>query len=174
MYKILQEKLSVEANSQGLTVTAIFTTDPFHPWSWNVIFDTTATKQIYETRNAMFAKDFEWITYTCRLRAKVAAKQLLVTVQLSQLIPHGDLALFFRRFGVVKKMAGQSYAFSCQIGNGLRRIILLLNEHLEARDIPGFTTTSDGTRRKLFFQEKIFYCGRCHSKHTFHESFPSE
>ena len=164
----------MEANSQGSTVTAIFTTDSFQPWSWNVIFDTTATKQIYETRDAMFAKDFEGITYTYRLRAKGAAKHLLVTVQLSQLIPHGDLALFFRRFGVVKKVAGQFHAFNRQIGNGLRRIILLLNEDVEARDMPGFTTTPDGTRRKLLFQGKIFYCGRCHSKHTFHESFPSE
>ena len=35
-------------------------------------------------------------------------------------------------------------------------------------------TTSDGIRRKLFFHGKVFYCGRCHSKHTFHEGCPSE
>ena len=35
-------------------------------------------------------------------------------------------------------------------------------------------TTSDSIRRKLFFQGKVFYCGRCHSKHTFHEGCPSE
>ena len=34
--------------------------------------------------------------------------------------------------------------------------------------------TSDGIRRKLYFQGKIFYCGRCHSKYTFHEGCPSD
>ena len=71
-------------------------------------------------------------------------------------------------------MVGQSYAFHHQINGDLRRIILLLNEDVEARDIPGFMKTSDGIRRKLHFQEKIFYCGRCHSKHTFHEGCPSD
>ena len=74
----------------------------------------------------------------------------------------------------MKKVVGQSYAFSHQINNGLRCIILLLNMDVEAPDIPGFMTRSHGIRRKLFFQGKIFYCGRCHSKHTFHEGCPSE
>ena len=38
----------------------------------------------------------------------------------------------------------------------------------------GFMKTSDDIRRKLFFQGKVFCCGRCHSKHTFHEGCPSE
>ena len=46
-----------------------------------MIFDSTATKQTYETRDATFVKDYEGVTYTFRLRAKGAAKQLLVTVQ---------------------------------------------------------------------------------------------
>ena len=71
-----------------------------------------------------------------------------------------------------KKVVGQSYAFSPQIDSGLRRIILFLNEEVGARDIPGFMATSDGIRRKLFFEGKFFYCGRCHSKHTFYEGCP--
>ena len=46
MYKILQEKLAVETNSQRSTITTIFATDPSNPWSWSVMFDSTATKQI--------------------------------------------------------------------------------------------------------------------------------
>ena len=72
--------------------------------SWGVIFDSTATKQIYQTRDATFAKNFEGFTYTYRLKAKSTAKHLLVTVQPSQLIPDGELALYFRQFGVVKKV----------------------------------------------------------------------
>ena len=121
-----------------------------------MIFDSTATKQIYETRYATFAKDFEGVTNMYRLRAKGAAKQHLVTVQSGPLIPDGELTLYFRRFGVVKKVVGQSYAFNHQINSGLRRIILLLNEDVEARDVPGFVTTSDGIRKKLFFQGKVF------------------
>ena len=75
---------------------------------------------------------------------------------------------------MVKKVVGQSYAFSHQMDSGVRRIILLLNESIEARDIPGFMAKSDGIRRKLFFQGKIFYIGRCHSKHTFREGCLSE
>ena len=44
VYKILQEKLSVEKNSQQITITAMFTTDPSKLWFWSVIFDSTATK----------------------------------------------------------------------------------------------------------------------------------
>ena len=100
------------------------------------------------------------------------AKQLLVTVQSSPLIPDAELALYFRRFGVVKKAVGQSHAFNHQIDSGLRHIILPLNEDAEARDISGFMKTSDGIRRNLFFQGKIFYCGRYHSKHTLHKGCP--
>ena len=82
--------------------------------------------------------------------------------------------MYFRRFGVVKKVVEQSYAFNHQVNRGLRRIVLLLNKDIKARDIPSFMTTSDGIRRKLFFKGKIFYCGKYHSKHTFHESCPSE
>ena len=35
-------------------------------------------------------------------------------------------------------------------------------------------TTSNGIRKKFFFQGKVFNCGRWHSKHTFHEDFPCE
>ena len=174
MYKILQEKIAVEAKSQHSMITAIFATDPSNPWSWNVIFDSTATKQIYETRDTSFAKDFEGVTYTFRLRTKGAAKQLLVAVQSTPLFPSGELALYLRRLGMVKKVVGQSYAFSHWIDSGLRRIALLLNMDVEAPDIPGFMTRSHDIRRKLLFQRKIFYCGRCHSKHTFHEDCPSE
>ena len=82
--------------------------------------------------------------------------------------------MLFRRFCVVKKVVGQSYAYNHLIDIGLRRIFFLLNEDVEARDIPSFMTTSDGIGRKLFFQGKVFYCGRCRSKHTFHEGCPSE
>ena len=63
---------------------------------------------------------------------------------------------------------GQSHAFNHQIDSDL------LNEEVEARDIPGFMTRSDSIRRKLFFHGKVFYCGRWHSKHAFHEGCPSE
>ena len=33
---------------------------------------------------------------------------------------------------------------------------------------------SDGIRRKLFFHGKVFYCGRCQSKHPFPEGYLSE
>ena len=112
VYKILQEKFALETNSQHSTIRAIFPTDPSKPWSWIVVFDSTATKQIHKTRDITFAKDFEGVTYTDRIRAKSAAKQLLVTVQSISLIPDGELALYFRRFGVVKKVVGQSYAFN--------------------------------------------------------------
>ena len=159
----------MERNSHHSTITAIFATDPSNPWSWSVIFDFTATKQIYETREATFPKDCEGVTYTYRVQAKGSVKQLLVTVQSSPLIPDREIASYFRRFGVVKRVVGQSYAFNHQIDSGLRRIILLLNGSVEARDILGFVTTSNGIMRKLFFQGKVFYCGRCHSKHTFHK-----
>ena len=66
---------------QQSSVTAIFPIDSSNPWSWSMIFDSTATKQTYETRDATFVKDYQGVTYTYRLRAKGAAKQLLVTVQ---------------------------------------------------------------------------------------------
>ena len=44
VYKILQEKLTVERNSQHSTIIAIFLTDPSSPCSWIVVFDSTATK----------------------------------------------------------------------------------------------------------------------------------
>lgn len=121
-----------------------------------MIFDSTATKQTYETRDATFVKDYQGVTYTCRLRAKGAAKQLLVTVQQSPLILNGELALYFRRFSLVKKVVGQSNTFSHQIDSGLTRIILLSNKGVEARNIPCFMKTSYGIKRKLFFQGKLF------------------
>ena len=78
-----------------------------------MIFDSTITKQIYETRDATFAKDFEGVTYRYRLRKKGAAKQLLVTVQSNPFIPDGKPTLYFRQFGVVKKVVGQSHTFNC-------------------------------------------------------------
>ena len=110
VYKMLQEKLALETHSHPSTIAAIFATDPSNPWSWSVIFDSNATKKIYETRDASFAKDFEGVTYTYRLLTKSAAKQLLVTVQSSPLIPDGEPALHFRWLSVVKKVVGQSYA----------------------------------------------------------------
>ena len=138
------------------------------------MFDSTTTKQIHETKDARFAKDFEGITYTYRLRTTSAANQLLVTVQSSPLIPDGELVLYFRWFDVVKKVVGQSHSFNHQIYSDLRCIILLLNEDVVARDIPGFMKKSVGIRRKLFFRGMVFYCSRCHSKHTFHKGCPSE
>ena len=152
----------------------MFATDLSKPWSWSVMFDSTTTKQIHETKDARFAKDFEGITYTYRLRTTSAANQLLVTVQSSPLIPDGELVLYFRWFDVVKKVVGQSHSFNHQIDNDLRCIILLLNEDVVARDIPGFMKKSVGIRRKLFFRGMVFYCSRCHSKHTFHKGCPSE
>ena len=70
---------------------------------------------------------------------------------------------------MAKTVVGQSYAFSYETHSGLRCIILLLNKDVEARDIPGSMKTSDYIWRKIFFQRKVFYCGRYHSKHTFHE-----
>ena len=48
VYKILHEKLAVETNLQHSAVVAIFATEPSNPWSWSVIFDSIARKQIYE------------------------------------------------------------------------------------------------------------------------------
>ena len=73
-----------------------------------------------------------------------------------------------------QKVVGQSFAFNEQIDSSQMHIIFLLNEEVEARDIPGFMATSNSIRRKLFFQGKIFYWGRSHSKHTFHKDCPSE
>ena len=139
----------METNSQHSTIMTICTIDPSNPWPRSVIFDSSATEQIYETRDATFAKDFEGVSYTYRIRSKGAAKQFLVTVQSSPLIPDGELPLYFRRFGLVKKVVGQSYALKHQIDSSLRNIILLLNEDVEARDIPDSMTTSDDTRRKV-------------------------
>ena len=66
----------METNWQHLTMTPIFATDPSNPWSWSVIFDSTATKQIGGTRDVTFAKDCEGVPDTYRLRATGAAKQL--------------------------------------------------------------------------------------------------
>ena len=46
MCRIFQEKPTVETNSQRLTITAIFATDPSNALPWSVIFESTATKQI--------------------------------------------------------------------------------------------------------------------------------
>ena len=132
------------------------------------------SKTNYETRGATFIKDFEGVTYTYRLQAKYAAKQLLITVQSISLIPDGELVLYFRRFSVLKNLVGQSHSFNHQIDSDLRSIIVLMTEVVEARDIPRFMTTLDCIRRKLLFQGKLFYCGICHSKHTFHETCPPE
>ena len=57
VYKILQEKLDLDTNLQHSTITAIVATDPSNPWSWSVIFDSTATKKIYGTGNALIANN---------------------------------------------------------------------------------------------------------------------
>ena len=87
-----------------------------------MIFHSTATKHIYETKDTTFAQDFEGVTYTYRLQASGAAKKLLVTVQSSQLIPNGELALYIRRCGVVKKVVGQSHTFNHHIDGALRQM----------------------------------------------------
>ena len=46
--KMLQEKLPVETNSQHSAITTISATDPSNSWSWSMILDFIATKQIYE------------------------------------------------------------------------------------------------------------------------------
>ena len=91
---------------------------------------------------------------------------------------------------------GEEYGWAISITKSIvvRGAILLLNQDVEARDVPDFMTRSDGIRRKLFFQEKVFYCGRCRrlllliflfrrapfiksfmkSMLTFHEESPSE
>lgn len=46
------------------------------------------------------------VTYKYRLRAKGAAKQLLVTVQSTPLIHDEELVLYFAQFNVVKKVIG--------------------------------------------------------------------
>ena len=53
-------------------IPEIFAIDPSKPWSRSLIFDSTVTKQIYETRDTIFAKDFEGVTCTYRLQAKDA------------------------------------------------------------------------------------------------------
>ena len=45
-------------------------------------------------------------------------------------------------FSVMEKGLRQSHAFKHGIRNGLRQIMLLLNEDVEARDISGFMTAS--------------------------------
>ena len=107
LYKILQERLAVKKNLQHSTITAIFATDSPSPWACSVIFDSTATKQIYKTRGARFAKNFDRVTYKYWLRAKGATKQLLETVESNLLIPDEELDLYFRWFGAVKKVVGQ-------------------------------------------------------------------
>ena len=92
---------------QHSTITAIFATDSSNPSTCSVIFDSTATKQIYKTRGARFAKDFDRVTYKYWLQAKGATKQLLETVESNPLIPDEELALYFRWFGVVKKVVGK-------------------------------------------------------------------
>ena len=81
---------------------------------------------------------------------------------------------YLRWFSLVKKVVGKSHAFSHKIDSGLRRIILLLNEDDEARNIPGFMATSNSIRKKLFLQGKVFYWHRWQSKHTFHRVSLSE
>ena len=49
-----------------------------------------------------------------------------------------------------------------------------MNEDVETGDIPGFMIMSDGITKKLFFQGKVSYRGRCHSKNNFHEACPSK
>ena len=95
-------------------------------------------------------------TYTYKLPVKGSAEQLLVTVESGPLILDGKLYLYFREFGVVKKVLWQSHTFNHQIDSGLRSIIFFLNEYVEAGNIPGFMTTSNSIRRKLFFQGEVF------------------
>ena len=79
----------------------------------------------FQTKDATVAKDFEAVTYPYKLRAKGVAKQLLVTRQSSLAIPDGELALYFKCFGVVKKAVRQFDAFNHQISSCPRRMMLL-------------------------------------------------
>ena len=108
------------------------------------------------------------------LQAKVAANQLLVIVQLHSFILDRAPTFYLRWFSLVKKVVGKSHAFSHKIDSCLRRIILLLNEDDEARDVPGNMATSNGIRKKLFLQWKVFYWHRWQCKHTFHRVSLSE
>ena len=49
-----------------------------------------------------------------------------------------------------------------------------MNEDAKTGDIPGFMTMSDAITKKLFFQGKVSYRGRCHSKSNFHGACPSK
>ena len=151
----------METNSQHSNVTTIFATELSR--SWSVIFTLLQQNKFTRLGIPRLERILRGVTYKYRLRENGAAKQFLVTVQSSPLIPDMDLALYFRWCVVVKKVIEQSYAFNHQIGRDLMRIVLLLNENVEGM------ATSHGIRRKLFFQGKFFYCGRCYSKHTFHE-----
>ena len=104
------------------------------------------------------------------LQAKLAANQLLVIVQLPSFIPDRAPIFYLRWFSLVKKVVGKSHTFSHKIDSCLRRITLLLNEDDEARDIPGFMATSNGIRKKLLLQGKVFYWHRWQCKHTFHRA----
>ena len=47
----------METNSQHSIIIAIFATDTSNPWSWRMVFDSTATKQIYKARDATFQRN---------------------------------------------------------------------------------------------------------------------
>ena len=82
VYKILQEKLAVETNSQHSTITAIFASDPsdHRPEAWYWILREQIKS--FEIRYPTSAKDFDGINFTYWLRAKDT-----VTIQFISLMP---------------------------------------------------------------------------------------
>ena len=80
--------------------------------------------------------------------------------------------MYFKRFGVVKKVLRQSHAFNHEINNDHRRIMLFLNEDISASDISGFMTASGrncSSKKRLFslagaivniFSMKTFHINR--------------
>ena len=84
----------------------------------------------------------------------------------------GGLALYFRWFSVVKKVVGQSHAFNHLTDSGLRRIILhWIRSFKRVIFLASWQRRATSGRN---CSSEVFYCCRCHSKHTFHEGCPSE
>ena len=154
VYSVLEKELANDPNSQLDTVEAIFTPDATNPWRWSVIFDSTETKDRYYNRETEFSRAINGREVTYRIRTKAAPQRLVITLQSSSLIADDELTWLFRNLRTVEGVQKQMHTFNCKIDSGLRKIFFLLHEGVEARNLPGFITTSDGIRRKLFFQGK--------------------
>ena len=169
VYEVLQDEFATDFNLQPDMVQAIFTPEPTNWWRWSVIFDSSTTKQHFERKEKQCIRSRGGQEITYQIRTAGAPQRLLVTVQSSPLILDSELTNNLEIYGSVKGIQRQTYHFNRRIDSGLRKIFLLLHDEVEARDLPGFITTSDGVRRKLFFQGRLFYCRKCGSRHTYHE-----